>query len=116
MKDYENSNSVAEKAHLSQTLKIKIPATIAENLTQEFDPEDPRYLEDPDLLVEKIITSFTGLKLPIKYPAKNSLFSNNSILPYHLASLKSPVRKPPLFHGSINQALTLNPNSDQGGR
>jgi len=115
VKDYENIKNPKEKERSGYDLNIKLPGIITENLSQDFDPEDPRYIYEPDLLVEKIITSFTGLKIPVKYPAKSQLYSSDSSFPYHLGSMKSPVRKPPLFHNHLNSAFnSKSPENELG--
>jgi hypothetical protein len=66
----------------------RIPEDIMENMHTEFDPDDPRYAQDQSILVEKILMSFSGLKLGENYHKRAPHLGKNTTSPYPYTSSK----------------------------
>lgn len=74
-----------------------IPQEIWEKMDSEFDPMDDKFINEPDLIINKIIRSFTGLKLPINYPMKKPFLTHTTNTPFYMLNKTNPIKKPPFF-------------------
>ena len=74
-----------------------IPQEILNKMETEFDPFENKNIQDEETMVNKIITSFTGLTLPINYPPNKPFLTPKHNQPYHMSGYKHPIKTPPFF-------------------